>query len=359
LPETTAFLDYTKIGDEILSFEPYGKIHIGQKIDNTFGPFSSDPFYQNRDLSEIERCERKLAVRYLMQITDRIHALKIPFQITDPSGGKVPRFVYVYLTSGKRIFLIDSGVASSEKIILDYLEKTGRRPEEISLIILTHSHPDHIGAARAIKSISGCTIAAHAAEKSWIEDVELQERERPVPGFKSLVGGSVHVDRILQDGDVLDLDSLLIHVMHTPGHSSGSTCLWLPEEGALFSADAVPIPGSMPIYQDILASVRSIQSLGRIPGIKFLLSAWDEPRLNGEVYRVMDDGLEYLQRIYNAVLKVAGGAAPDAGLDTMELCRRTLAELGLPEAMANPLVARSFQASLKLRDQQDLLSDKR
>jgi hydroxyacylglutathione hydrolase len=290
-------------------------------------------------------------------ITDRIHALKIPFQITDPSGGKVPRFVYIYLIYGKkRIFLIDSGVASSEKIVLDYLKSTGRHPEEISLLILTHSHPDHIGAARAMKSISGSTLAAHAAEKSWIEDVDLQERERPVPGFKSLVGGSVHVDQTLQDGDVLDVGDASIQVMHTPGHSSGSICLWLPVEGALFSADAVPVPGSMPIYQDILASVRSIQSLGRVRGIKFLLSAWDEPRLNGEAYRVMDEGLGYLQRIHNAVLKVAGGTAPDAGLDSMELCRRTLAELGLPQAMANPLVARSFQSSLKLLDQKDLLS---
>ena len=292
-----------------------------------------------------------------MQITDHIHALKIPFQITDPSGQKVPRFVYAYLIYGKKICLIDSGVSSSEKILFDYLEKTGRRPEEISKLILTHSHPDHIGAARAIKMISGCTIAAHAAEKSWIEDVDLQERERPVPCFKSLVGGSVHVDQTLQDGDLLDLDGLRVHVMHTPGHSSGSICLWLLEEGALFSADAIPIPGSMPIYQDILASVRSIQSLSRMQGIKFLLSAWDEPRLEGVAYRVMDEGLAYLQRIHNAVLKVAGGAGLDTELDSMELCRRTLAELGLPEATANPLVARSFQASLKLRDQQDLLSD--
>ena len=292
-----------------------------------------------------------------MQITDRIHALKIPFQITDPSGQKIPRFVYVYLIYGQRIFLIDSGVASSEKIILDYLKSTGRKPAEISQLILTHSHPDHMGAARAIKSLSGCTVAAHAAEKSWIEDVSLQERERPVPGFKSLVAGSVHVDQTLQDGDILDLDYVSMQVLHTPGHSSGSICLWLPEVGALFSADAVPVPGSMPIYQDILASVRSIQRLKSMQGIKFLLSAWDEPRLDGVAYRVMDESLAYLQSIHNAVLKVARARGPDAGQDSMQFCSRVLAELGLPAAMANPLVAGSFQSSLKLSDQQDLLSD--
>jgi hypothetical protein len=71
----------------------------------------------------------------------------------------------------------------------------------------------------------------------------------------------------------------------------------------------------------------------------------------------MDEGLAYLQSIHNAVLKVAGDREPGAGLDSMELCRRVLAELGLPTAMANPLVAGSFQSSLKLSDQQDLLSD--
>ena len=246
-----------------------------------------------------------------MQITKNIHALRIPFNITDPSGKTIPRFVYVYLILGEKIYLIDSGVASSENIILDYLKKIGRSPEEISTLILTHSHPDHIGSAKAIKSISGCIVAAHAAERAWIEDVDLQARERPVPGFQTLVGGSVKVDLVLQDGDILDLgDGLRLHVLHTPGHSPGSISLWLPEDGALFCADAVPIPGDMPIYQDILDSFQSIEKLKSIREAKFLLAAWDSPRMGSEVYRIMDEGQDYLQHIHSAVLKVA---AKDAG----------------------------------------------
>ncbi|MDD1751125.1 MAG: MBL fold metallo-hydrolase [Methanothrix sp.] len=281
----------------------------------------------------------------MMQITDHVHALKIPFQIADPSGQKIPRFVYAFLIYGERICLIDSGVASSERIIIDYLKATGRSPQEISTLILTHAHPDHIGAAAAIKRISGCAIAAHAAEKAWIEDVDLQAKERPVPGFRSLVGGSVPVDRTLQDGDVLHLDGgPALRVLHTPGHSPGSLSLWLAEEGALFSADAVPIAGDLPIYQDILASARSIQRLACIPEIKHLLAAWDEPRRGSEAYRIMNEGLQYLQRIHSAVLLVAGA---NPGISPMELCRRTLEQLGLPQIMANPLVAASFQASLR------------
>ncbi|VVB70955.1 Hydroxyacylglutathione hydrolase [uncultured archaeon] len=288
-----------------------------------------------------------------MQITDHIHALKIPFQVIEPTGRMIPRFVYVYLIFGKKIFLIDSGVASSEKIILEYLKKMGHRPEEISCLILTHSHPDHIGGASALQKICGCSVAAHAAERRWIEDVGLQERERPVPGFKSLVSGSVHVDQVLQEGDVLDPgDGLILHVFHTPGHSPGSISLWLPQELALFSADAIPIPGELPIFEDILASARSIERLKSLQKVRLLLAAWDDPRQESSALRAMEDGLDYLQKIQEAVQKVAEKWADRVRSDPMLLCRQTLIELGLPEAMANPLVAGSFAVGLEALDKE-------
>jgi hydroxyacylglutathione hydrolase len=292
-----------------------------------------------------------------MQITEHIHSLKIPFQVTDPSGLKIPRFVYVYLLVGEEIWLIDSGVASSQEFILDYVKKIGRKPEEISLLILTHSHPDHVGAAKAVKEMTGCSVAAHAAERTWIEDVDLQARERPVPGFKSLVGGSVKVDRALQDGEILVLRNgssggLKVKVIYTPGHSSGSISLWLPDERALLTADAVPIPGDMPIFDDISASATSIQKLQSVSGIGVLLSAWDGPRRDEEAYRTLDRGMEYLQRIHRAVFRAA-----DKGtlVGPMELCRRVVEDLGLPDGMINPLVARTFLACLNAKNQENLL----
>ena len=282
-----------------------------------------------------------------MKITDQIHALKIPFQITDPSGRSLPRFVYVYMIYGREITLIDSGVASSEKIISEYLRDTGRNPEEISLMILTHAHPDHIGAAQAIKEISGCSVAAHGADRVWIENPDQQVRDRPVPGFYSLVRGSVRVDRIVEDGDILDLGAGLgMEVLHTPGHSPGSISLWMHEEGALFSGDAFPLAGEMPIYDDIHLSIRSIQRLRRIEGIKHLLSAWDEPRHGEDAYRIMDQGRDYLHRIHSAVTRAA---ADKESTDSMDICMGAIKELGLPEMMANPLVCRSFLSSLMVQ----------
>jgi glyoxylase-like metal-dependent hydrolase (beta-lactamase superfamily II) len=295
----------------------------------------------------------------MMQISNNIHALKIPFQIADSSGKRIDRFVYVFLIYGERIWLVDSGVAGSERIILQYLQDTGRSPNEIAMLILTHAHPDHIGSAAAIKRITGCTVASHALEKAWIEDVALQAKERPVPGFFDLVGGSVDIDRTLEDGDLLHLDGGPdLRVLHTPGHSSGSISLWIAEEGALITADAVPIAGEMPIYQDILASAHSVQRLASIPEIKHLLAAWDDPRSGKKARQIMDEAQEYLQQIHSSVLKAAREDPVIAEQNFMTLCQKVLDELKLPQFMANPLVAASFRASLRedVRERSNLLN---
>ena len=113
-----------------------------------------------------------------------------------------------------------------------------------------------------------------------------------------------------------------------------------------------PSMGPVPICDDILASVRSIARLRAIEGVKVLLSAWDEPRFGDDARRVMDRGLGYLQRVHHAVIRSAEASSSKGG---MELCRRTVGELGLPEAMANPLTARSFRSSLEILDRRDLL----
>lgn len=288
-----------------------------------------------------------------MLVSEHIHAIKIPFQVNLPSGRAVDRFVYAYILAAEKVVLVDSGVASSEKTIFDCLDKIGRTPEEVSTLVLTHSHPDHLGAARAVQRASGCIVAAHPAERAWIEDVQLQARERPVPRFHSLVGGSVQVEQTLEDGDTLDLDDgLTLEVLHTPGHSNGSLSLWLREEGALFSGDAIPLPGDMPIYEDAVAAARSVQKLKGLGNVRLLLSSWDDPQESGRVRQRMDDGLAYLQQVHDAVLRVA----PSEGLpDWGELSGKVLAELGLPSALANPLVARSFESHWKARHHRDLL----
>ena len=289
-----------------------------------------------------------------MQVSKHVHAIKIPFQVQVGPGKSVDRFVYVYAIYGATsVTLIDSGVAFSETDIFEYLERTKRTLDQISTLILTHSHPDHIGAAQAIQRTTDCKVAAHAGESNWIEDVELQNQERPVPGFHNLVGGSVKVDHFLNDGDILDLgDSLKLQVLHTPGHSKGSISLLLQKDQVLFSGDALALPGDIPIYEDALLAIRSIRKLKTIGAINVILSSWDEPRVGETVYQAMDESLRYLQNIHEAVLKAAGEVE---SAEPMELCKEVLANLGLPQIVANPLIAKTFEAHLKVRNHKDLL----
>ena len=259
-----------------------------------------------------------------MQVAPSVHALRHRFGIPVAPGRILDRFVYSYLVYGESITLIDTGVAGCEERIFDSILSFGREPSEISLTILTHSHPDHIGAARVIQEETGCRIAAHPAERAWIEDVEHQNRERPVPGFAMLVGGSVNVDLELHDGDLIKTGGIHeMRVVHTPGHSPGSISLYFPREGVLFSGDAIPVPGGLPVYDDALASARSVQRLRRIPKIRLLLSAWDEPRRDGGAYRAMDRAASYMEMIHRAVL--AHGDLPPH-----DLARRTADAIGLP-----------------------------
>ena len=288
-----------------------------------------------------------------MEITKNVHAIKIPFQVKTELG-TLDRFVYSYLVNGEHVCLIDSGVVASESVIFDYMEKIGLKPEDISLMILTHSHPDHIGSARSIKAKSGCKIAAHSGEIPWIEDVELQAKERPVPNFHLLVEGSVDVDKILEDGDVLDLDeNIRLEVIHTPGHSKGSISILIEEEGVIITGDAVPLKGDLPIYEDIETSVNSIKKLKSTSGIETLLASWDDPQEGENVYQIMDDALDYLQTIHESVIKIN---KMNPSLEPMEFCKMVLKDLGIPEIAANPIVAMSFQANLNVCENQDLFS---
>jgi len=128
-----------------------------------------------------------------MQVTESIHALKIPFKLRMGPDKTVDRFVFAYLIFGDQICLIDGGVAGSEAIIFDYIKQAGRDPREVADFIFTHSHPDHIGGGRAIKKQTGCKVAAHIDAKPWIENVDRQYEQRPIGNFYDLVGGSVGV----------------------------------------------------------------------------------------------------------------------------------------------------------------------
>ncbi|MEJ2099638.1 MAG: MBL fold metallo-hydrolase [Desulfobacterales bacterium] len=291
-----------------------------------------------------------------MKVTERIHALKIPFKLRVGPDKTLDRFVFAYLIFGDQICLIDSGVAGSEAIILDYVKQAGRDPREITRLVFTHSHADHIGGSRAIKEQTGCKVAAHIDAKPWIENVDHQYAERPIGNFYDLVGGSIGIDLGLKDGDQLDLgEGKVLEIFHTPGHSKGAISLLDHYDMALFTGDAVPKSGTVPIYEDVATSIRSIQKLKQIKGLKVLIASWDDPQFGASVYPSMDAGLQWFQQIHEAVLKETAGSED---LELKQLSARVLKRLGFPETALVPIIVTSIGAHLKLLDQQQLISEK-
>ena len=146
----------------------------------------------------------------------KVHQIKIDFNVTE----QIKRFVYVYILEAESLYLIDSGVYGSEIKIIDFLDTIGRSISEIRGIFLTHAHPDHIGSAAWFQEHTGCKIYASEGEKNWIEDIDLQFSERPIPNFYNLAGKSSKVDVVVKDGDEIQLDGgVVIKVIRTAGHS--------------------------------------------------------------------------------------------------------------------------------------------
>lgn len=280
------------------------------------------------------------------KVSDHVHSIRIPFKIPLGPDKFVERFVYVYLIFEDKIWLIDSGVSSSKDIIFDYIRETGRDPSEIAMLVLTHAHPDHIGGAFEIQKAVGCMVMAHANDVRWIEDVAVQNKERQVPGFNSLVAGSVKVDRVLKDGDSIELSTRsALEVIHTPGHSKGHIALYHKNDGVMIAGDCVPVTGDMPVYDDVALSLKSIDKLLKRDNIAVLLSSWDEPRYGGHAYKSLRDGADYIRKIHREIVRQKAVLGSD---DVKVIAAAVCRELGFPEATLNPVFFRTIEAHLKV-----------
>ncbi|MFC1672259.1 MBL fold metallo-hydrolase [Planctomycetota bacterium] len=277
-----------------------------------------------------------------------IHPIRIAFDIPVGPDKTVERFVYAYALDSDRLCLIDTGVAGAEETISTELQEIGKNLSDVDTIILTHSHPDHIGSACLIQHESGAQVWAHRNEQAWIEDTDRQGQDRPVPGFAELVAGPVTIDRLLSDGDVLSIGTdATFRVLHTPGHSAGSISLLSEEDGVLFCGDVVPQPGGMPIYEDASALAHSLVRLLEIRNLTALYSSWAKPLYGRKAVDAISAGIRYLKTIHTVVTKA------DSELDNpdpLELCARCVRMLKLPPFAVNPLVARSLLAHKKSHD---------
>lgn len=172
--------------------------------------------------------------------------------------------VHVYLIEGPEPTLIDTGPNLEEawEALVEGLAWLGLSFRRIRRLILTHGHADHYGLAARIVKASGAQVLAHEGDARFIEEhpealyrwTAFLERFLPQAGlspsqaawFRERINRrhagyaeAVKLSGRLRDGDELRIGGLILRVVHTPGHSPGSICLYEPREGLLFSGDTL------------------------------------------------------------------------------------------------------------------------
>ena len=114
--------------------------------------------------------------------------------------------------------LIDGGLPETADMLLAHMRDLGVAPSDLKLILHSHAHIDHAGPIAAIRRATGARVATNA------ESAALLERG----GFDDLHFGDgmlfppVHADRIVMDGEVVELGGVAFTAHFTPGHTPGS-----------------------------------------------------------------------------------------------------------------------------------------
>jgi glyoxylase-like metal-dependent hydrolase (beta-lactamase superfamily II) len=285
-----------------------------------------------------------------MKLTDAIHMLRIDFEIALSPEKQLQRFVNSIIIFGNKITIIDTGVKNSYKQIFEYIEQNNRKISDIKTVILSHSHPDHIGSAKAIQELTGCKILAHKGEKDWIENINLQNKERQVPGFYTLVDSSITLDGLLEHGQILSAGkNITLKVIHAPGHSKGSLNILFKEDNILFTADSIPLKNDIPNYDNYKDLAASLEMIKKYSDASTLLTSWTPPLTNpNEIQTLLAEGEEYIQKIDNVVKKSYAGKE----VEPLSFCRKALNILGLPAFLTMPIVDKALQSHIFDKRQQ-------
>ncbi len=157
-----------------------------------------------------------------MEIFENLYA----FLWMDPTANNCN----TYILKGEKNILIDPGHFHLFSHVLDGLKSISMSLDDIDLIFITHGHPDHMEAVRRFTNPD--TLVAFSS-------IELDFIKKVAPHYGEALGISEFEPQILLKEGSLTVGDNDFQVLHTPGHSPGSMCLYWPEKKVLFTGDVI------------------------------------------------------------------------------------------------------------------------
>ncbi len=149
--------------------------------------------------------------------------------------------VYAFLIDEPQLTLIDAGLIGSAGGVRRHIDRLGRKTDDLARIVCTHAHPDHIGGVRELAGERDVEVLMHPADLDGLsvglrDAVANRNRGQLIAYFTRHPGEATPIE----DGQVLPILGGL-QVVHTPGHTPGSICLYAERHRLLFVGDTLQV----------------------------------------------------------------------------------------------------------------------
>ncbi|MHA2379003.1 MAG: MBL fold metallo-hydrolase [Candidatus Thorarchaeota archaeon] len=231
-------------------------------------------------------------------------------------------FITSYLVvDNDTALVIDPGTAGDPgDRTLEVIRTLGLDPsKDVTGILCTHGHPDHVGGAFSLKKATNAPVIIHANDEGILRDPQLFIQDRFALELAERLSmkldrgplrvnyKGVKADRLLSDGEKVVVGDVSLDVIHTGGHCTGHCVFHEPERRVIFAGDEASNFPNDPrkFYLDLTGSITSksaalntMQSFGA----DYLLPSHDVPHLFGDVNLLLEEVIDGVVHFQDSVL---------------------------------------------------------